>query len=1593
MAATDQTYRNIKTTHVVFGVSCLLMLLSVIWMFVQDFNREFKPVQRTFRDVEEGRNLRVMLEQLPRGEELEDKINAAAAARKDYEKAQASLRDKERELTAAREKKDTAYRTIKAFYDSAASYYDMAVDEADKDPSPQHQEAHKKEIEHRLKQRDKLGAELAKAKSELDAADLQLKEEVTAKLAEPKKRMEDAEDDLKRATGAFDRFAKATAQKGWKVGDTIRALPILDSFQSPTKPNQIVLNDLTIDYSFKQVPRFDRCTSCHLGIDRAMFEKASVAALTQPPGELQTSLRRAKRLLLERQRKGEDLGFDPNDLPSEMPTVQLTKADITQFAAHPRLDLFVDSNSPHAMEKFGCTICHGGQGSATSFVLASHTPADARQTAEWKKNHDWMSIHDWDYPMYSNRFVESGCLQCHHQVTDLVRYGSKEEAPKLLKGYNLVKENGCFGCHEISGVKSGRAVGPDLRLEPTPAVELLSPIEQERTRADTLNPPGTLRKVGPSLRRLAEKTNETWTRKWIQAPRSFREDTKMPHFYGLSTNSPEVLPPDQKKFPDAEIYAIAHYLFAESNDFLKAGNEDELKAGDTYRRTLIDVLEEMHSAFKPAGIKNLTDEEKVEYDPLEEKRKDKELTVRKERDQWAKLDRKVRGRPLSEKERKELSEATRGLSYVALQSEPTKSVEINTAVAELRQLQERVQQWHSELDELRGKTPEALEDANNAELQDLLVVRLNAATAQLIKLGKPITLKQRVVDYEGKEVAKDTILKGDGDRGNKLFIEKGCMACHSHTATEPAVIGEGNFGPNLSRIAAKLGTENGDEESKRRWLVQWLLNPNIHHPRTRMPITFLQPQDASDIATWLLSQKANYTEEGPAKPTNETLVEMARLYLSKAPGMTAADVDRYLPKSKDTDALPPGISDNAKTFMARDADEQALVTAKGAAVTPEKLKWYIGKKSINRLGCYGCHDIPGFEQSKPIGTALNDWGKKDPERLAFEDSDAFVKDHYNIVENRDDVKDKTKADPKWKSNQVVENGETIKKEPFERYFADAVEHHHRDGFLHLKLEAPRSFDYKRIRTWDDRLRMPQFQFSRPRRHKDESDDEYEVRRSRDEAEAREAVMTFILGLVAEPIALKYLANPSPDRAAEVKGRQVIEKFNCAGCHQVRPGVYEFKPTKDAVNRLERAFNRAAGNTDSDKSLPALKSDHVFAMHNAWVGTPSPYPDRMMAFGVNPKSGEMEREDNPDVKDKVLTIRLSDALRFTNNEHVVRDIPASSEAVAIAERDLLTRSDPWGGAFVHLLVGAQNDDGDWQGYLTKAGLFKGKPDDARSTLPPPLIREGERVQTKWLYSFLLNPTPIRPETHMKLRMPRFNMSPEEAQAIVNYFAAASKTGNPGLGLTYPYETVPQREKRYWAERSDEYIKTIDKGGDAALEARANAQMKDLDAQLADAKKAEKKDDKLIADLESKIKTLKGEIDKKNWKDLRKQWLTGDVYQKDAYKLLTNRNICLKCHSIGDIKIEGAVGPPLDLTAERLRPEWTQEWLSNPKRLFSYNTQMPQNFPNDKKILRKEDGRELSTDYLESFYGSPREQARAVRDALMDLPELRKPAGAK
>ena len=123
----------------------------------------------------------------------------------------------------------------------------------------------------------------------------------------------------------------------------------------------------------------ERCTTCHMGIEDPLF-----AAASQP------------------------------------------------FRTHPYPELL----KKHPVEKFGCTICHGGQGLATTYDGSSHK-----------------TIADWPVPMVAKGLMQSRCGICHK---DFEAIG----ADRLITGREIYKEMHCAGCHQID--RQGGAVGPDL---------------------------------------------------------------------------------------------------------------------------------------------------------------------------------------------------------------------------------------------------------------------------------------------------------------------------------------------------------------------------------------------------------------------------------------------------------------------------------------------------------------------------------------------------------------------------------------------------------------------------------------------------------------------------------------------------------------------------------------------------------------------------------------------------------------------------------------------------------------------------------------------------------------------------------------------------------------------------------------------------------------------------------------------------------------------------------------------------------------------------------------------------------------------------
>jgi len=1325
MPATDDYLRSPKMMHRVFCASSLLLLFTTVWMMWADYNDEWRTYQRQAFTHQAAR-LKARENQIKAAPEHKAKVEELAGRIDSAKKELATKQSEEKSLTekvrSAGDKASNHLRALKnerAKRDVARADYNLAIRDNLKGEALEKRTIDYNTIEAAVQTME---SQYAEFKLAVDTAKVELAK-VTGERDAALKELKGEETQATLIHAALNKIEPDNWLSAAKR--QLMLMPIIDGFNSPERIAQDWLPKLEISLGgMGMVSRFDRCRTCHAMIDSVDDTVTTHVAGAFPSGS-------------------EKEGKFPQP-----------------YSSHPRLDVYLSATSPHPLPRFGCTVCHEGQGSGTSFTNASHTPNDPAQAEDWAAHHKWFDNHFWERPMAPKRFEESSCIKCHVNVTELAvnpKFGPT--APKVARGHQLVQTYGCFGCHEIQGFEGAKIIGPDLRLEPS------TPEEAAEIAKDPNQVAGKLQKVGPSLRHLASKADAGFVASWTEEPKRFRPTTRMPQFFKLDNQQDS----HAQQYNPIEIAAMTHYLLGKSSSY---------------------------EQLSPAA------------------------------------------------------------------------------------------------------------------------------------------------DY-----------KPNAERGKELFATKGCVVCHTHEAV-PGL--EASFGPELSKVHAKLKAGKLGFD----WLYTWIREPERYHARTKMPHLYLDAEGtgdkridpAADIAAFLLK-----LDGVPAdfKPTAE--------YAAPAADDKVLDelVSYFLGKSL-TKSQIAGLMTSGKYPIAPDkikGDEIELVgKAEGELDAGEwknrKLN-YLGRKSITRYGCYGCHDIPNFEQARPIGTALQDWGKKDRSRLAFEHIHEYLHHHGQAdlgvkvaaldaksvarlkVEHPAGVR-VTKASGRslqvddvvlsldgtavadveqyqallthtivgsevavgvWRGGHEqmiqlkadsslldrVEDGigraerhefkagdEEEERELSAAFYVESLLHHGRPGFLWQKLRQPRSYDYKMVETkpYDDRLRMPKFPFSE---------------------EDIDAIATFVLGLTAEPPAPEYLYNPSGVAGARIRGEQLIEKYNCSGCHMLELPKIRYAADIDQITasdpsteypdalallkKLRPMREGTTGETKSVKGADGVKSLPIVRFHGMIAGAPDP-------------------ADPPE--DQEYVVELWESLKVAGKEL----FPTYKFIFPAANLDKIEAAR--GGKYAEWLVQRLLD----QNVAKERSL-------AWQMSPPPLYMEGTKVQTPWLFNFLKNPGKLRHTT--VLRMPRFNMSDDEAQSLANYFAAVD-------GTPFPYLLIAELLPSYLIGANAEFQKAF----------------------------PDKKDD----------------------------------YLSESWQML-NAPLCIKCHSVGGRQVtisdpaKDIRGPNLDLAAERLKPDWMLLWLFRPQWITPY-TSMPSPLPPQQVGGQPR--------YPELFGADGLRQTVSLRDALVNYYKL-------
>ena len=311
-----------------------------------------------------------------------------------------------------------------------------------------------------------------------------------------------------------------------------------------------------------------------------------------------------------------------------------------------------------------------------------------------------------------------------------------------------------------------------------------------------------------------------------------------------------------------------------------------------------------------------------------------------------------------------------------------------------------------------------------------------------------------------------------------------------------------------------------------------------------------------------------------------------------------------------------------------------------------------GMAKVRFYGCAGCHEISGMEDEQRIGTELTKEGSKPIERLDF----ALL------------------------GHKAEEEGWLTHK-----------------GFFEHKLENPAVYDEGKEKAQQDKLKMPNFNLSKP-----------EI----------DAVTTFLEGSVDATVPARYFYNPTDQRQDIIDGWWVVRKYNCMGCHRVHVGQ---TTVFDGMTRYQDPDWR-------DQKPPTLIGE------GARVN-----PEWLMRFLNNPSLSETDT--NRDGVRQYLKARMP-TFSFSDGEirKIVRFFAALS---AQAEPFIPEKVDPMSDQERTMARQLFSSEG---APCLKCHMTGDPAHDSHATAPNFTVAK-DRLQPGWVKRWILDPALMSPGTAM------------------------------------------------------------------------------------------------------------------------------------------------------------------------------------------------------------------------------------------------------
>lgn len=338
-----------------------------------------------------------------------------------------------------------------------------------------------------------------------------------------------------------------------------------------------------------------------------------------------------------------------------------------------------------------------------------------------------------------------------------------------------------------------------------------------------------------------------------------------------------------------------------------------------------------------------------------------------------------------------------------------------------------------------------------------------------------------------------------------------------------------------------------------------------------------------------------------------------------------------------------------------------------------------------------------------------------------------------------------------------------------------------------------------------------------------------------------------------------------DTSIKGKGEQLVRRYGCAACHEIkgmedeqRIGTELTLEGSKPIERLDFALLQE----------PAMKGEDPMTGEHIKRGGRESWYDHKGFFENKLRS--------PDIYDRGKTRTTEERLRMPNIFLPERDVTAlTTFMLGSVETNLpeSMRYNPTGGKKAvqdgWWIVQKYNCMGCHNVLVGQDSILMGLPmyqsADGKEQLPPRLTSEGARVNSDWLLRFLKDPSQAAPSEraslaqavaghsrngapqnggdewseslrlhaqpglnrngvrrYLKARMPTFNFSPNELQALVNFFMGASSQAQPYIAERLdPLATEEQGMARALFSSNAAPCLKCHMTGDPAHDARATA----------------------------------------------------------------------------------------------------------------------------------------------------------------------------